>query len=321
MVGQAITLAAFASHKNAPLLPHGTAWARTQLNVATKQPWGKLGYTYRSDYRLTFNKAAALFYHEISSGKTVSDGLNPAFLQAWHLEAQGVFFEHTWPVGEYGFVRPRLNLLRGTNTQSGRLDGVLGAEDGELAGHLDIDYLFTRDLLLDYQTKAVPAGYGYGFDFVVGWDSPERYVALAIEDVVGFLDWRNISYTQGKLDSFRQNSSDSMQLQALLSGKRGEQHHKQRLLSYKKFDYLERFEGYSLGLQLESFAHKYWYQQKLYKHLKSTNIFIGYEGRDRQWLIGWQEAQGRWGIEYGADHWQIKKSQSLSLLMHYHWRW
>ncbi|TLM79333.1 hypothetical protein ACONUD_13445 [Microbulbifer harenosus] len=300
--------------KNAPSAGDST-WTRNRLELGANYGNWTVGYTQRFDYRLEYNRDTADLYYRNENNLPARQGDVPVFLRIDQLRAQGfkIGYRHRWQSGI--FARVSVTALEASDFQAGQLAGTLNAEGDFFSGTADLDYRYTKDLLLEHQFD-MPQGRGFTTDLAVGYSGSERTIQIQLQDLYNRIDWELAPHTYGKFDTIDRDVEDKVQLNPLFSGKRLLEDFRQKMPMYGLASYTEHARGGAdVKLDVEYYGNDLRYTTGLLWDHVPGNPYLGYELVDRQWLLSVGDDNGIWKLQLGFDDPDLEKAHSLTIAM------
>lgn len=294
------------------LYPGDRAWTRNRLELTYREAAWTLAYVQRYDYLLRFNDTTAELHYRQENGLPAPAAAVPVKLDAWHLRSDGIKLAHRWRWGETVYIEPALTLLRAVDFQGGLIEGELGAEGDMLAGSADLNYRYSEDRLLEHRFDH-PSGRGATLDLSIGWQSEKHAVTVQLQDLYGLVDWDSAPYTRGRFDTEDRGGSGAVSLEPAFSGFRGESDYRQKIPAFGIASYTAHRNGFSWQLDAEYFAGELRLRPGVRWGDLPANPYLGYEGRDGQWLLELASDSRSWSLRLGSDSADLEKARSLTV--------
>lgn len=277
-----------------------------------------LGYIARYDYRLRFSRDTALFYYQQKNkAKPDSNRLYDIDLDALHQRSQGIVLHYDWqPVSQLS-VRGSVSLLQASALTDGRLRGQAGyAEGGRYSGQLNLDYMYTDDMIFSRPLKGDFDGNGYTLDLALEYQPTENTRLHArTRDLIGRIYWDEAPRTVAQARAAERQTEDPFEYykRAAING----------VESYKDFvQHLpQRFElggSYARGswrYSLETYIHP----DQVYVFPRITRFHESWEfsiqGEPHLKALGFQVANPYFSLELLSDSLSYRDAHFLKLAL------
>lgn len=198
---------------------------------ARRGPW-EVAAIGRYDYGVDYSTDLAEFVNATRNDGPLADGDKAIILKINHSRGYGGQVGYRLGIGESLSITPRVQAFRADRMIDGGLRGGGVALDGDIAsGRVDIDYVYTDDLLLG---RDLPdrRGIGAAISLHAVYRASERLRAdLDVSDLWGRIWWDEIDRTVADADTstFTRDSDGLILVRPLLRGRNSVESHTQSL--------------------------------------------------------------------------------------------
>jgi hypothetical protein len=310
---------------NAGSKPGDTAFTHDQVDIgASYGPW-TLASIKRYDFYLSFHPDAAELLYRGENDLPVERNRQYTINTLWnHASSTGLKASYTFNPHDRLKLRLAASFLRAEDLLHGSVAGasVIDANE-DFGGDVILDYRYSRDGLLDRQVDE-PDGNGYAVDVYVNWRASERLtIAVAAEDWLNAIRWRDAPFTQAALTSSTVSLDDngSISTTPLLSGTEGYRDFTQKLPVRTSISML-----YRANRQIEVVV-----QALNVESLNLPAIGVRYHrAPDKSWALAYDSAAravtmsletGWWHVSVGLDHLNVEKAHFVSIGAGVHKGW
>lgn len=256
--------------------PGKVQWSSHRVEAGVRWNQRKLGYLYRLDMDLRFNRATSDYYYNSENNRPVTTSSDtPLTLYAHRFSATGFRLGHSQQINSVWSLSLSGSLFNADDLIEGQVSGSPQS--------LEVDYHYSEDTLLDRQV-ARPKGQGASLDLAAQWQGNSSAMNLQIYDLLGSIWWRNAPYTQAQASADQNTYNDEgyLVIKPLLTG----------------------FEGTDTRYRQPLKPQIHW---QAYREIRKTEWNLGYYHRDRVdlWSIGTRFGKGE--THWGGRWWpQIK---------------
>jgi hypothetical protein len=212
------------------------AFTFTKVEIGAHRGRWQVGAFTRYGYYLEFTPDTARLYyqreHDLPLDSSATYNLQ---LYGSHLRAEGVGISHHWQVTKSLWLKPRINLIHGSELIDGEISGqfATAAENGisTYASTAQGEYYYSEDVLFDRLANR-PSGKGATLDVQIGW-RPTLNLELAarIDDAWSMIRWQDAPHTvfAGDSNTFAVDAEGRLSSKPLVSGVEDYQTLNQRL--------------------------------------------------------------------------------------------
>ena len=164
----------------------------------------KLAAVARYDYTLNYTEdVAELVFREKNDKPIETNRTYDLYLDVLHMRSTGLKFGYQYKINNDIKISADASWLQVTSYMQGFIDGRVEVTDDDYVGDIALDYVYSKDKLLDRIARR-PKGYGYTLDFHVQSQLTDS-LALSISflDLVNEINIKEAPYTAANATSNR----------------------------------------------------------------------------------------------------------------------
>ncbi len=175
------------------------AYTLNQAEIGVRYGEFSLSVFSRYEWYLKFSPDTMALYGASVNGEDLSLGkIYNVDLSVEHLVSDGLKlgWSHDWNDSFSTYLS--LSYLQAREVMSGELSGqVQHLFNAIYTGELNLDYVYSDDVLLNRQVSEQHSHFGYSSDIGINWQiSDNWFVSLWAQDVVNAIEWRNVPRTR-----------------------------------------------------------------------------------------------------------------------------
>lgn len=203
--------------------PGERAHSFTQIRVMYQTTLGwRFGSTSRLDYNITFSEDTARLYFEDSNGLLAETPESSLSLTIQHLRASGATVGYQIHLGDAWSFGIDVTRLRAHDLYEGYINGVYAiTADQQYLFDAQIDYAYQNDALLNRPGTDATLGWGWATDLHARWQSADNrwHLRLDLQDAWTRITWKDVPFTQARLNTANQIEDGSIRFEPTLEGK------------------------------------------------------------------------------------------------------
>lgn len=276
----------------------------------------------RYDYFLEFTPDFAKLYYLLERDLPLDPSTQYVVdLSAHHLRASGIGLSYQWQVNDPLWIRPRINLLHGSELVHGSLNGEVTTTDHDTySSTAALDYYYTKDQLFDRQVDSL-RGQGASLDLDAGWQvRPDILFELHLEDVISRIWWNEAPYTvaAGDTDTMAVTDEGFLETRSLVSGVESYRDFRQRLPVHGRINGSYQMQpGRTLLAELY-FVEDIVFPRLGYQYqLNNSDLIMSAQYDFKANAVGVGLDFRQFSLSLMADNWNLKQAHTLGVQFSY----
>lgn len=276
----------------------------------------KIAAIARYDYVLNYTTdVAELVYADKNDKKIETNRSYDLYLDIFHARTYGFKVGYSFSLLPSLIMDVDISALKVASFMDGSLNGNVLVGDDSYDGDIYLDYVYTKDKLLDRIT-AKPNGYGYALDLRWAFQANDRLnIDAKILDLFSQIKIDRAPFTTAKASSNRVNLDDNGQIDVkpVLTGREGFRKHTLRLPKQMSIEGGYRLDDfYIAGVRFDQ------YDQRTYTSLLLSIPFSdkqqfksAYDFRTGAFTFDWQDQN--WRCSITSDEIDITQARTFGL--------
>lgn len=233
--------------------PAKHAFTLNQAEMGVRYQQFSFSLLARYEWYLRFSPDTMLLYGESVNRQDMQASKRyDVDLRVEHLISQGIKLAWTSDPTQPFIWHVSASYLQAQEMMSGRLHGQVGQTGkSDYDGLLELDYVYSEDVLLKREVQAPSSHFGYTSDIGIHWQFHERvFISLLAQDFYSSIYWRDMSYTVATANTATAETDENgfVSIKPLVNGVEGFRDYTQRLpvKYHARFGYLSGQHAYSI---------------------------------------------------------------------------